>query len=712
MHIRLFTVIALLTASLGVHATSSQFELLLDMDGNSSSGCEVATPDGTFAGIDVVLTTYVESSGPEQAQVTSIERRECVDSASNQLGPAQLISDGDWPVGFGNGQAGFNVIETFMPTLASSRFSDIRIVLVASDDFGNTSVLSSGASGFPITIEGDPPLPVPLAATVVLLGLALTLLLIGLFMIGRRNRLTLTALVCLTGGGMAGAACILDGQIFNWDLADLLAETSATDPENGVDIRALFGKRTSEDTVLCFRIDAALVFAVGPEATDDEYTTVATMQLDVPAAQGLLANDALGVPEAELTGFGGGDLGGTVTDQTAGTTVALGADGSLTVNADGAFQFQAESGFEGTIVFEYQIENAGGTSQAQVTIQVQTSPAATDDSFTMLAGETFDLPAPGVLDNDTGLPAPSVVSFGGGDLSGDVGDFAAGSTATIAPDGSIVINANGSLTFTPPSGTDGEFSFDYRIENEAGASEATITFSVNSPPVITSADTLDCEFNSACSFTFAADGYPAPTFNLPDLPDGLSLNANSGLLQGTPEEDGVFDLTLTATNAVGSDQQDFTLTVILPDITYCIPAHPGGCSSGDTINDFIIDGVFQHLNTGCSANDYGDFTGDPALTIPLAPLTAYDFTINHDFSSQRVKIWIDFNRDGVFDDATELVYASPTGANPTIGQFATDDVGPIETRMRVMTRWSTEPANACDPGGGWGETHDYTVVIE
>lgn len=452
-----------------------------------------------------------------------------------------------------------------------------------------------------------------------------------------------------------------------------------------------------------------LTVSTAPAAADDEYTTVATALLDVPVGQGLLANDDLGAPVAELTGFGGGDLGGTVTDQTAGTTVALGTDGSLTVNADGTLQFQAETGFEGTFVFEYQIENVGGTSQAQVDIQVQTPAAATDDSFSMLSDETFELPAPGVLGNDAGLPAPVVVSFGGGDLGGDVDDHAAGSTATIAPDGSVVINANGSLTFIPPSGTEGEFSFDYRIENSVGDSEATITISVNTPPVITSADSLSCDLNGACSFSFTADGFPAPTFELSDLPTGLSLDANTGLLEGAPETEGVFELTLTASNAAGSDQQTFTLTVAL---TYCVPFHQNGCDDGDFIGDFIINDVFEHLDTGCSANSYGDFTADPALSISLEALSAYDFTVTHGFSSQRVKIWIDFNRDGVFDDATDLVYASPTGASPTIGQFAVPNAGPITTRMRVMNRWSTMPANACDPGGGWGETHDYTVVIE
>lgn len=157
---------------------------------------------------------------------------------------------------------------------------------------------------------------------------------------------------------------------------------------------------------------------------------------------------------------------------------------------------------------------------------------------------------------------------------------------------------------------------------------------------------------------------------------------------------------------------------------YCIPTYAVGCDGGeggdggDEIDDFTIvdandDIVLEHLETGCSPDAYADFTGDASLLITLEPLETYDFTITHNYSSQRVKIWIDFDEDGAFDDATELLFESPSGANPTNGSFlvpGTLDV-PITTRMRVMDRWLTTPTDACDPGGDWGETHDYTVEI-
>ena len=101
-----------------------------------------------------------------------------------------------------------------------------------------------------------------------------------------------------------------------------------------------------------FRIDApggAGLFSDGPQAEADDYIAVETNLLDIPAGSGLLVNDNLGIPDADLVGFGGGDLGGTPPADNAPPVQPSWsvADGSLTVNADGSFSFEAESGFEG-----------------------------------------------------------------------------------------------------------------------------------------------------------------------------------------------------------------------------------------------------------------------------------------------------------------------------------------------------------------------------
>ncbi len=146
---------------------------------------------------------------------------------------------------------------------------------------------------------------------------------------------------------------------------------------------------------------------------------------------------------------------------------------------------------------------------------------------------------------------------------------------------------------------------------------------------------------------------------------------------------------------------------------YCIPSHPSGCTSGDDIDSFTLTGGgINHLGTGCSAGAYGDFTALAAQTGNLTVGQTYNFNITHGFSGQFVKIWIDFNNNDSFEDAGELLYSSAAGAGATAGTIAIPlTATPTTTRLRVMTRWNSSPTNSCDPGGGWGETHDYTVNI-
>src|SRR5690554_3021954 len=151
--------------------------------------------------------------------------------------------------------------------------------------------------------------------------------------------------------------------------------------------------------------------------------------------------------------------------------------------------------------------------------------------------------------------------------------------------------------------------------------------------------------------------------------------------------------------------------------TYCIPTFGTGCTSGDLIDDFILEDqsgnlLINHLNTGCSPNGYADYTNDPSLTATLVAGQTYNFTSTANFSSQRIKIWIDFNRDGVFDDATELLYESPSGANPVIGSFTIPHNATGNTTvMRVFDRYSSLPTSACDTNVSFGEVHDYKVTI-
>ncbi|HEX6746985.1 MAG TPA: Ig-like domain-containing protein, partial [Longimicrobium sp.] len=220
-----------------------------------------------------------------------------------------------------------------------------------------------------------------------------------------------------------------------------------------------------------------------PDAKDDAFTMLqgATLNGDVTANNGSGADD-LGSPPATVASFGGGSLGGTVTTNAAGASTAL-AGGTLTVNANGTFSL-ANPTTSGTFTFQYRLTNAGGSDDATVTIVVRRPPDAKDDAFTTQTATTLNgnvTADNGSGADDLGDPAATLTGFGGGSLAGNTTTNAAGATVSFAG-GSLTVNANGSFSLTNPT-TGGIFTFRYRLTNAAGVDSATVTITVNAPPV-------------------------------------------------------------------------------------------------------------------------------------------------------------------------------------------------------------------------------------
>lgn len=147
--------------------------------------------------------------------------------------------------------------------------------------------------------------------------------------------------------------------------------------------------------------------------------------------------------------------------------------------------------------------------------------------------------------------------------------------------------------------------------------------------------------------------------------------------------------------------------------TYCAPNFTTGCTFGDNIDSFTIPGAnFSDLDTGCSNNSYGDYVSQ---VIALNAGVNYPFTITHGYSNQYVKIWIDFNNDGTFNDsAPELVAeGNSTFMNNVDMTSATisipASITPGSYRLRVADSYSSVPIPCTN--SGYGEVHDYTANI-
>ena len=155
----------------------------------------------------------------------------------------------------------------------------------------------------------------------------------------------------------------------------------------------------------------------------------------------------------------------------------------------------------------------------------------------------------------SGQPLPSIARSGG--------VLPAGMTYVAGPNGS------GTLSGMPSAGTGGIHALQFTAHNGVEPDAVQdFTLTINQPPKITSVTTLGCAINSLCNLTVTTTGFPVPSIlNTDTLPVDITFFDNgdgTGSLGGIAEAgtDGVYALTFTAANGVGTDAvQNFTLTV-------------------------------------------------------------------------------------------------------------------------------------------------------
>ena len=178
---------------------------------------------------------------------------------------------------------------------------------------------------------------------------------------------------------------------------------------------------------------------------------------------------------------------------------------------------------------------------------------------------------------------------------------------------------------------------------------------------------------------------------------------------------------ITCTNG-GASVYSSALQVTMAPLSncYCAPTYTNPCTSGDVIASFSTTGGSTNItnnNSGCNGgtSNYMYYSGQTLTatqgnSINLSIVCGSGTLVNQGFS-----IWIDYNQNGLFTDAGELVWSSPnatnTSATPYTGSF-TIPLGATAgtTRMRVRSQYNTIPASPC-ANYGYGETEDYNVTI-
>ncbi|MFY7899828.1 MAG: S8 family serine peptidase, partial [Chitinophagaceae bacterium] len=161
--------------------------------------------------------------------------------------------------------------------------------------------------------------------------------------------------------------------------------------------------------------------------------------------------------------------------------------------------------------------------------------------------------------------------------------------------------------------------------------------------------------------------------------------------------------------------QNYSLIVSgVGGIAYC--SSTATSTVGTKIDSVGFAGIRNKNITGCTSyNNYTNLTGNiqPNQTLPITVrLASCDASTNN----KMVKVFIDYNVDGDFDDAGEL--AASSGSITAIGTFTANITTPSTltigtyTILRIVTQETNNIANINSCGTySIGETQDYRILV-
>ncbi|MGQ7960134.1 Ig-like domain-containing protein [Pseudomonas sp. SP16.1] len=145
------------------------------------------------------------------------------------------------------------------------------------------------------------------------------------------------------------------------------------------------------------------------------------------------------------------------------TTISGVSNGTTKLNSNGTISFTPASGFSGTSSFSYSISDGkGGSASAQVSVSVVAAtsslqaPVANNDQVSLSSISPVVIP---VLANDSDPQGAKLTVI----------------AVTQGSKGTVAVNADGSLTYSPSRGLKSSDSFTYTISNGSKSASASVT---------------------------------------------------------------------------------------------------------------------------------------------------------------------------------------------------------------------------------------------
>jgi large repetitive protein len=294
----------------------------------------------------------------------------------------------------------------------------------------------------------------------------------------------------------------------------------------------------------------------GPMANTDSVTT----SVNTAVAVNLLANDT--DPDSDAL-----TVVGT-------PTVANSAQGTIAL-VNGTWVFTPATGFTGVATINYTIQDIDGATSSSTHDVTVVPLAAVDDSYTT----AYLTPVDGNAATGDTFPVGSVFS-----------------TSTLPGHGTVVMNANGTYTYTPAAGFAGTDTFRYLVTAPGGGTVmATETIVVTPPSISATNDSYTTAFrtavqgNAATGDTFAAGS----TFAATSQPaSGTLVMGSNGTYTYTPTATftGTVTFNYTVTDPTGQTRTAIETIVVSPPVLIAV-------------NDAYTTGYGQALNGNAAGGD-------------------------------------------------------------------------------------------------------------
>ena len=363
-------------------------------------------------------------------------------------------------------------------------------------------------------------------------------------------------------------------------------------------------------------------------------------------------------------------------------TAATAANGTVTINPDGTLRYTPNANFNGADTVTYTVSDGrGGTATSTVTVTVAAVndvPVARPDSATTAEDQPVTVP---VLGNDSDADGTPLIV-----------------TAATSPNGIVVINPDGTVTFTPTANFNGTAVITYTVSDGNGGT-ATSTSTVTVTPVndlpVTQPDSVITPEDTPIRISPLTNDSDLDgnllTISQASSPNGTVTTNADGTLTFTPAPN--FNGPTTITYQVSDGQGGFTDGTIIVTVT---PVNDPPVAANDVIgtdeevpvripvlaNDTDNDGDVLRVTAATASNGAVVINADGTIT----------YTPKLDFFGADTITYTISDGNGGTSTATVTVNVRDTNEPPVDGDEAVFAVGGSPEIITVL-------ANASDPEG-------------